>query len=279
MSWEAYPKPQQPYQPAPAEPPQPQQQYQPPMQQAPQETMYHPPQQDQQQYRQPYQQDQQYQRPPYQQNQYGQGGWNRGQNAQGGNGFGNRMHQPPVENPVLYQPYAVMGNKEIPPKAMEDLIRITHKLKELGFIHRTGIVEGVEEAIDKAVYGGEVYLPWKGFGNRESKNTFNSPLAKGIAKKFAPNLNWETLKPAIQAFMAKNVRVLTGQNCNSLAMFLLCWSEDGAESATEKTFATGNLGHAISVAAAHRIPIFNLGKPDAEKRLYQFLGIQQNGQI
>ena len=266
----------------PSEPSQQSQQYQ----QQPQQQQY---QQPQQQYQQnSYQNnDQGYQKP---RSNYGggYGGGNRGnygsgnRGGYGGNRGGNneggfKPPMPPVENPVLYQPYGIMGNKDAPPKIIDDLVRIARKLSENGFTLRTGAMEGIEQIVDGAVGNGELYLPWRDFGGKDSKNTFNSPLAKGIAKKFAANVNWETLKPPVQAFLCKNVRVLTGQNCNSLALFLLCWSEDGAETAIEKTFATGNIGHAIAVAAAHRIPVFNLGKPDAEQRLFTFLGLN-NGQ-
>ena len=251
----------------------------------------HPPQPQQyenapqQSYQQP-QQQYQNNKPPYQQNwkggnSGGGGGWqNKGGFQRKEKPFDNSRGElgqgqfPIVEEPILYLPFAVTGNKDVPPEVIEAVGRIVRKLEEVGYTARSGGMEGLEAEATKAAIKCEIHLPWKDFAQMQSKLTFNSPLAKGIAKKFMSGGNWETLKPPAQAFLAKNVRILTGQNCDSLAMFLLCWSRDGAETSVEKTFDTGSVGHAIAIANAHRIPVFNLGKSGAENRLYAFLGIQ-----
>ncbi len=228
---------------------------------------------------------------PYQNYQNNKGNWKGGNNNGGGKPWqknnnwqnkgqgngqqGERQHQPPVENPAPYLPYGILGNKDPEQNTIEAFQRIIRKLESNGFIARTGGMDGIEELVERVALNHELYLPWKGFASKESKYTYNNPLVQGMAKKFHPS--WDTLKPPHQAFLSKGVRVLTGQNCNSLALFLVCWSKDGVENVKDKTFESGNVGHAVAVAAAHRIPVFNLAKPDAEQRLYNFLGIEQNG--
>lgn len=85
------------------------------------------------------------------------------------------------------------------------------------------------------------------------------------------------MKLPVQAFLAKNVRLLYGDKLKSPALFMLCWSEDGAETLREKTNRTGSIGHAIQIAYSMRIPIFNLGKPDTEERLKRYLDLDNQG--
>lgn len=204
---------------------------------------------------------------PWQKNNNWQGNRN---NQQGGNK--EFQYQPPIENPVFYKPYAVIANKDPDQNSQEVVKRIVTKLSEHGFIARCSGMEGIEEIPEKLNVSHELHLPWKNFDQKQSKFTYNNPLVQGIAKKFHPT--WDSLKLVIQSFLSKNVRLLCGYQGNSLSLFMLCWSADGVESAKDKTFDTGSVGHAICVAAAHHIPVFNIAKPDAEERLYKYLGIQ-----
>ena len=83
--------------------------------------------------------------------------------------------------------------------------------------------------------------------------------------------NWDELKPAMQGFLQKNARLVTGHYGNSPAKFVICWSQDQAESQNQVTFSTGNIAHALTIAAAWHVPVFNLARPDAEVRLFNFL--------
>lgn len=149
--------------------------------------------------------------------------------------------------------------------------RLAKELEDLGYTVRSGGFDGPEEAFEKATTKNEIHLPWKGFNEKESKFTFTSKRAHAIAKRWHPT--YDGLKPAIQTFYAKNVRIAMGKDLVSPAMFAIVWSEDGIEDAKDKTARSGNAGHLICVACDLRIPIFNLARPDAEKRLRHHLGI------
>lgn len=197
------------------------------------------------------------------------GGFNKGQG-----GF--RRKSPEDEGPAkLYKPYVITGNKETPQNVIESMQRIVKELSAIGYIMRSGGKEGPEEAVENCVTDKEIHLPWKGFNQKDSKFTFTHNHAKEIAAMFATG--YENLKPVIQTFLAQNVRMVMGKDLKSPALFMICWSEDGAESKREKTIKTGNIGHAIAIASTLHIPIFNLGKSDAEARLKQYLEFT-NGQ-
>jgi Na+/H+-dicarboxylate symporter len=65
--------------------------------------------------------------------------------------------------------------------------------------------------------------------------------------------------------------IFLGKDLKSPTQLLIIWSEDGAETARERTAKTGLTGVALSIAADLHIPVFNLQRPDAEQRLMQYL--------
>ena len=198
---------------------------------------------------------------------------NRNNNNYGGNrgnynNGSNYQNNEPIEV-SLYKAYVGTGNKEAPSNVLETMKRLSSELSGFGYTLRTGGLDGPDQAFEDGDPKCELYLPWRGFNNRESKLTFNTPESLGTARMF--HTGFDGLKPAIQAFLAKNARMVLGKDMRSPAMFVLCWSEDGAEHQREKTQRTGNVGHVIAIANALKIPVFNLGKPDAETRLKTYL--------
>lgn len=196
------------------------------------------------------------------------------QNKQQGNKnafFKRKEEEIDMDNYELYKTYVGTGNRDIPNNIKDQIKRLAHELESFGYILRTGGLDGAEQAFEEGTSKLELHLPWRGFNDKESKFTFTPKAALAIAKKF--HTAFDTLKPAIQTLLAKNARLVLGKDLKSPAMFMICWSEDGAETIIEKTARTGNVGHAIAIAAYMKIPIFNLGKHDAEKRLKHYLGL------
>jgi len=169
----------------------------------------------------------------------------------------------------FYKPYAVTGNPNPPDEILRKIERIVPKLESLEYLLRTGGMTGIEESAERSAKKLELLLPWKGFADKDSKFTFTNERAIAIAKKFSPA--YDNLKQAAQTFLAKNVRLVMGQQVNSPALFLIVWTEDGAEKASERNSRTGFAGHPIAIANALGIPVFNLGKSDAEERLNRYL--------
>ncbi len=236
---------------------------------------------------------QQTQRPAYDSNQnqrqsYGNGGgggyqgnregnWNNNRSQGGGGGGGkppwNNNRQPfkrPEETDMtLYKPYAATGNKEAPPDIIRKFEELAKLLDHQGYTTRVGGMEGIEEAVERTQVKQELILPFKEFNQKQSKFTWSSERAFSIAKMFHPT--FDSMKKGVQYFLAKNARLILGDKMNSPSLFLICWTEDGAESVREKSSRTGFSGHPIAIASAIGIPIFNLGKPDAEQRLKLYL--------
>lgn len=202
---------------------------------------------------------------------------NNGGGYNGGGGFQKKApvdRDAPLPEPVFYKPYAVVGNKEFPTDLIPKLTSIVKKLDSLGYTARTGSMKGLDVCVEEITTNVELQLPWKNFNNKESKNTYSSPEILAIAKSLQPG--FDELALPIKGFLAKNVRVLLGGKGISRAIFLLCHSEDGADSARQVTSRTASVGHAIKVADKFNIPVFNLKNDNVEEQLMSYLNAQND---
>ena len=202
---------------------------------------------------------------------------NNGGGYNGGGGFQKKAPvdiDAPLPEPVFYKPYAVVGNKEFPTDLIPKLTSIVKKLDSLGYTARTGSMKGLDVCVEELTTNVELQLPWKNFNNKESKNTYSSPEILAIAKSLQPG--FDELALPIKGFLAKNVRVLLGGKGISRAIFLLCHSEDGADSARQVTSRTASVGHAIKVADKFNIPVFNLKNDNVEEQLMSYLNAQND---
>lgn len=172
-------------------------------------------------------------------------------------------------NPEFYKPFALAFNQDIPESILPMLEALTTKLNELGYTVRIGGNKGIEEFIEDKMQRKEVHLPWRNFNEKESKLTFNTKQAFILAKQFSPV--YDRLPDSVKAFLARNVRLILGNNLKSPLLFLITWSKDGVESAKHRTAQTGNVGHVIAMADMLRVPIFNLSKSSSVDRLKQYL--------
>lgn len=214
----------------------------------------------------------------------GGGGWKGNQGGggwKGGGGGGNfqRRNQEPEGPAELYMPYVGTGNKDAPAHILERATKLAKLLESHGYMLRSGGKSnmdgspGIEDAFENAVTRKEIHLPWKGFGNKESRFTWTDDKARELAKKF--NEAYDGLSRVIQTFLAQDIRMVFGDKLNSPALFLVIWSEDGVEDLSERTQRTGNMGNMLAIANKLRIPVFNLGKADCEKRMVEYFRFKQ----
>jgi len=195
----------------------------------------------------------------------GGGDWKR--NGGGSNGGG--WKKPDDGDLSLYKPYAATGNDGFPPEIEQKFKDLALRLEALGYTARVGGMKGVEEIVEKTVKKHELHLPWRGFNEKESRFTYNSERAFSVARMYHPT--FDTMAKGVQAFLAKNARLILGDKLTSPVLFLLCWTEDGADSIRNKTARTGFTGHPIAIASSLGIPVFNMGKPDTEQRFNFYL--------
>lgn len=170
----------------------------------------------------------------------------------------------------LHAVYAGIGSRKTPADVLDLMTRIAKKLDAWGWRLRSGGAEKADEAFDYVVSRAEIYLPWPRFaegGNRVHPlpagpgiRVYDRPPMKAyeIAAKYHPN--WKNLREAVQKLHARNVPQILGVDCESTCSMVVTWTPDGSTGIT--TAATGGTGQALRIAFDHRIPIFNLARPD-----------------
>lgn len=199
--------------------------------------------------------------PNKQNNRQGEGG-----NWKGGSGGWKGQKETDLS---FYRPYAVTGNKDAPDHILQKACAIVQRLEQMDFTLRTGGLAGIEDSVEKVTKKHEIHLPFRDFDQKQSRYTFTTDRAKSVAAKFSPG--YSALKKGIQLFLAKNVRILMGNNVNSPSLFLIVYSSDGCTHISQKTQETGFATHAIAVASGLGIPIFNLADPNFDQKFENHL--------
>jgi len=165
--------------------------------------------------------------------------------------------------------YTGIGSREIPPEIKNLMKEIATRLRELGYILRSGGADGSDTAFELgAKKRKEIYLPWKGFNNRKSKRFEISNDALELAETLHPG--WNYLKSPARKLMARNCYQILGEDLKTKSDFVVCWTKDGCESHSQRSSKTGGTGQAISLASKNKINVFNLFN---EKSKDNFLGL------
>lgn len=202
----------------------------------------------------------------YGQNQGGYGRGNYGQNQSFKRRFPSKEPEGPVE---LYLPYTIHLNPNFPAQKLDELCAIVKRFSEFGYTLRIGGGNEFEMALEPHAQRLELYLPWKGFNQRESKFSYNSESAKKLAALFHPG--FEQLNYPIQAFIARNVRMMVGSNLKSPTLALIVYSEDGATKLQDIGQKTATARTVITLANYLRIPVFNLANENALASIVTYL--------
>lgn len=209
----------------------------------------------------------------------GGGGWQKGNNNGGGgyqrNGggkgsYGGGQFKKKDEGPaVFYRPGAFVSNKDAPPQVIDQLIEAVKLAESKSCTIRVTGLDGPDDAMEKAAVKPEVHLPWKDFNQKNSGFSFVTDQALEMTRKF--HSGFDGLSQAVQKIVSSSVRIVLGKGIASPALFLVCYSEDGAESYREKTTKTGNLSLPLRVASELGIPVFNFGKRDGFSRFSAYM--------
>lgn len=169
----------------------------------------------------------------------------------------------------LYKAYGGLCNPEAPENILNQMKTLAQRLELKGYTLRTNGGKGGEEAFKSGATDIEIHLPWKNFNGNDSKLNRTTDEAKALIAQFAPG--YDALKPAVQTIIASKAHVILGKDLKNPIQFLICWTQDGAETLEKRNARTGYIGVAIALAASLKIPVFNLQNPDALDRLKQFL--------
>jgi len=154
--------------------------------------------------------------------------------------------------------YSGIGSRETPMHILEFMKRIGDRLGRAGWILRTGGAFGADSWFEKgcdSVNGPkEIYLPWKGYNNREDGYTIVSERAMKIAAQFHPA--WHRCGRGARLLHGRNSYIVFGFDLEESykSNLVICWTPGGR--------TTGGTGQAIRIAETYRVPVFNLAIPE-----------------
>lgn len=161
--------------------------------------------------------------------------------------------------------YAGIGSRNIPKGIPLLMMKLAGRLEDLGFTLRSGGADGSDSAFEVGVTRKEIYLPWKGFNNNDSK--YHKPTKDAYELSLQYHPAWHSLKDSVKSLMARNAHQVLGYDLKTPSDFVVCWTPDGAETAGQRSSKTGGTGQAIEIAYFNKIPVFNLHNSDAMERL------------
>lgn len=149
--------------------------------------------------------------------------------------------------------YAGIGSRKTPDEVLQIFIYLGKVLAEKGFILRSGHAEGSDQAFETGcdlVNGKkEIYLPWKGFNNSDSKLFWISNEAMDLAKKYHPVFDRQTV--GVKKLLARDGYQVLGYRLNDPTNMVICYTEFGKNK--------GGTSQAIRIANDYNIPVFNAG--------------------
>lgn len=180
---------------------------------------------------------------------------------------------------MIFQ-YTGIGSRDTPREICQRMTSLAKELNRLGFTLRSGGASGADTAFEEGA-GDEkkIFLPWKGFNGNSSKfyevgidalwlaaKVYNK---KTVARPHPGDLN--TMKQSVQKLMGRNCYQVLDLSLEKPSDFLLCWTNDGAETLMERTRDTGGTGQAIALASISKVRVFNMQRDDWEERFYAHL--------
>ena len=156
--------------------------------------------------------------------------------------------------------YAGIGSRETPAQTLVAMQQAAAQLETMDFVLNSGGATGADQAFEYGVKdpaNKQIFLPWDGFNGRSMTDpgcelTHNWAIcdqATDLAQKFHPN--WAALSREAKSMMWRNAFQVLGEDLKTPVRFIMCWTEGGK--------IKGGTGQALRMAAAYKIPVFNLG--------------------
>lgn len=174
--------------------------------------------------------------------------------------------------------YAGIGNREIPDEYTGVIKKIAEHLRKKGYILRSGGSQGSDSLFEsQAGDRKEIIIPNNWFNGRsESENVFVFNEENDfyweyfkIAQECHPIFC--NLKPYVKRLIVRNIAQIMGFSEKKYVDFVVCYTNDGAETTKECTENTGGTAVGIKCACLLEIPVFNIKNASSVERLREFL--------
>lgn len=159
--------------------------------------------------------------------------------------------------------YTGIGSRKTPHKVLGIMYGIGASLAKRGDTLRSGAADGADSSFESGcdLLNGlkEIYIPWRGFNNKEGIYVSDVTQAKEIASKIHPA--WDKCSDGARSLHARNVFQVLGADLLTPTEFVVCWTPKGEDSGGTRT--------AIVLAKENNIPVYNLAKKEDINELFK----------
>ena len=167
--------------------------------------------------------------------------------------------------------YAGIGARATPTTVLHDMSVIAGWLAGRGWHLATGGAAGADSAFARGAPAGRrtLYLPWPGYNGCSGPDCrVLTPDELSACMVVAGKLHpaWERCSQAVRKLHARNVAILLGRGIDTPVHAVVAWSPGAA--------ITGSTGMALRIAAAHGIPVMNLGALSPRAACQRLLAIR-----
>lgn len=166
--------------------------------------------------------------------------------------------------------YAGIGSRSTPEPILRRMTSIAGRLSALGYTLLSGGAAGADTAFEAGAGKKAIFLPWPGF--RGHQGPFDCPDAEAFRVAAVVHPSWDKIKrDSAKSLLARNSHQVLGADLRSPVDFVLCWTPDGCETESSRSWHTGGTGQAIILADRWGIPVINLALENAIVRLKAIL--------
>lgn len=165
--------------------------------------------------------------------------------------------------------YTGIGSRNVPAIYKERIQIIASLLDQVGYTLRSGGADGSDSYFEEMSTKKEIYLPWKYF-NKNTSQLYTTPTMAGQLASFH-HVVYDKLQPSVKSLMNRNVLQVIGKTLDTPSDFVVCYTEDGCETAIHRTSKTGGTGLAISLADTIGVKVYNIKNDDSYNELITYI--------
>ena len=169
--------------------------------------------------------------------------------------------------------YAGIGSRATPRPVLVAMTKMAAWLARTGWHLASGGADGADTAFAGGAPAGQrtLYLPWPGYNGHQGpdcRTLSRSELSDcmDVASRLHPA--WHRCSPAARKLHARNVHILLGSGLDRPVDAVVAWTRDAA--------VTGGTGMGLRIAAAHGIPVMNLGAQSPRESCERLLAIRRS---
>ncbi len=168
-----------------------------------------------------------------------------------------------VENSEKTVFYTGVGSRSTPRDVAVLMCALAIELRNRGWLLRSGAADGADLAFESGAGSQKhIFLPYPGFNGSDS--TRNRIPAQAMERAQAIHPAWHRCSDFAKKAHARNVLQVFGERLDEPSSMLVCWTEGGVPKGGTRT--------AILLAEQAGVPVFNLGSPQIEQQVRQWVG-------